>query len=448
MTKMKSTAFLLALALLLTGCNNDSDWDGDIDLAPYPDETGVLVDGLRKANMTPFIMPQEGTKEYDYYNGLLRTEEFCFPGRLYLQGSTDEGEIIIRLSNTVLREGTGLLQAQPGERKLIFAVAMTEDGDSLLKVDKETGQETVLYRTEGGIISRMAESRYGKYICFTAGKKVLLLNTCTDEVELIGECEGTIYALKSSYSSFSWTDSTGKSFSYSLEPEESDTTTDKLYCDFRPRDDRREIFDLYLCTPETGEEELLLENITKIVYPMTLSTESNTYTDFVQVENKYIASVNRKNGYVETVYHAVSGDMELLGAASKTDESSGEEFVNGIFVREEDQVIWVDVRSFAATPQFRLENGLMESDLGTFEYEFYPAPFAQLSKETLMHTGLDIDFDFSRFYICDECDSDYCIWADRNGDYYWYHPHSGENEEIEFTVATALLIFPFISQRD
>ena len=453
MNMKTSAAYILAFALLLTGCNNGgSDWDGNIDLAPDPIETegGISVDGLRKADMTPFIMPREGTKEYDHYNSLLRTEEVCFPGRLYLQGRTYEGEVIVRLSNTIFREGTGLLQAQPGERRLIFAVAITEDGDSLMKVDKETGQETVMYHAEGGVISRMVCDQYGEFICFTIGRKVLLLNTCTNEVEVIGECEGSIMTLRSSHSSFIWMDSKGKSFGYSLvESEENDTTTDehqhheRYDYTYRPQEDQPEIFDLYLCCLDSEDEVLLLENITKAVYPW-VPMGSVVYTDLVQVENKYIASVNIRNGDIEQVYSAVSGDMELLGAASMTDDSSGKDYINGFFVREEDYVIWVDGRNFTATPQFRLENGLLENDSG--ECEFYCAPFAQLSNEIPAEYFGD-SFDRDDFYICDECDNDYCIWADGNGDYYWYHPHSGENEEIEFTVCSRLP-FAFISKRD
>ena len=75
--------------------------------------------------------------------------------------------------------------------------------------------------------------------------------------------------------------------------------------------------------------------------------------------------------------------------------------------------------SFEAEVLFELENGLSKMN-------FYPYAESQLAY------GFLEDEDTSDFYICEECSlkENYFIWADNDMNWFWYHPHSGENEPI------------------
>lgn len=428
-------------ALLLAGCNNNSG--EEIDLSPIPIETDndrLTLDSLRKSEMTPFIMPQYGTEEYDYYSSLLTWGDPCIPGRLYLQCMVNRNEsAILLLTNIAFREEMGIYSYQPWDRKMIYAVAAGENGDRLMKVDQETGKATLLYYAKAEAIRFMMELD-DCYIYFSSGSRILYLNIYTDEVMTLAECEGEVSDLAYTHDSIAWADGNGNYFLYDREKEEGvPVDYDELFPFYEQyyytfRDGGDGISTLYLVTDKTGEEELIADNITVVLY----ATVSLMYA---QVGNDRIISVNGTEGGIETVYRARTEDMELINIDVRTDENSGESYAKRLFVREEREIVQVDLETFEAETLFTLENGLADANYG--EREFYSFDFAEHSLTML--SANENEYDLDKFYICEECDGDYCLWVDSDRNWFWYHPHSRENEEVE---VIEVRLYAYITQRD
>lgn len=434
MKKLTDIICIFAAALLLAGCNSGSG--EEIDLSPDPIETEeerLTLDSLRKSEMNPFIMPQYGTEEYDYYSSMLSWGDPCIPGKLYLQCTVNRNEsAILLLSDIDFREETGMYNFQPWDRKKIYAVAVGKDGeegDSLMKVDQENGEETVLYHADGEEIRFMMNQGY--YIYFSSGSRILYVNIYTDEVETLAECEGEVTDLAYTLNSIAWADGDGKYFLYDQEKEEGvPIDYDELFpfnelYHYYFRDGEDGISTLYLVTEKTGEEELIEDNITVVLY-------ASVRLIYAQVGNDRIISVNNRNGDMETVYYAQTEDMELLNASVIMDEPTENVYVSGLFVREEQDIVRVDLDTMETKTLFRLENGLAEDNYGG--HELYGCLFAENSLDVLMRIENELDMD--KFYICEDCDRDYCIWEDKDLNWFWYHPHSGENEEVEVTMVS------------
>ena len=436
--KWISLMAVIAAAVLFCGCNNKSG--EEIDLAPFPIETEntrASLDELRRSAMTPFIMPKEDNEEYQYYSSLLTWGDDCVPGQLYLLSKVDSSsEAILKISDRSFRIETGLVNIQPNDRLKIYAVAITDEGDCLLKIDQETGEETVLYSASGRTIEYMASAgdlyflsslHEHPYLYFSDGSSIMQFNFYTEEIITVAEAQ--VQYLTVSGGELVWQDKEGEYYQYDDETGENLPTTynrfnDKYFYDFHPREDDPEKYDLYLVTKETCDEELIQENITNILYAFT-----NVITTYAQVGNEYIISVNNTDGDIETVYNAVTDDMELIGAATRSQAASQNMQLEGIYVRDGQEVVRVDGETLEAGTLFPLENGLSQ-----FEH----SPFAQDNRSMFVYlydqddTGLNPE----DFYICEECDGNdltYCVWADKDGNWFWYHPHSGDNEEIEVT---------------
>ena len=417
---------MLGLTLLLAGCNNDNNNHGEeIDLAPDPiqtEEERLTLDSLRRSGMTPFIMPQYGTEDYEYYSSLLTWGDECIPGKLYLKCMVSRTEeAILLLSDLDFRIETGMYNFQPWDRLMIYAVAVGEDGDSLVKVDQEMGQDTTLYHADGERIRFMIG---GSKIYFSSGSRILDLNIYTNEVETFAECEGEVSDLAATLDSIAWADGNGNYFLYDYEKkegvpidyEELFPFRERYYYFFRDKEDG--ISTLYLVTRETDEEELIEDNIKAVLY-------ASVNQIYAQVGNECIIYVDNTYGNVETVYNAVTDDMELFGCAEK--QSAGSEDGWLIYVREGDELVMLDSETHEVSTLFQLENGLSDFMNASIVTEYQAA-------------SADFNYDFIEgvsyedFYICDECADNYLhylIWADKDKDWFWYHPHSGENERIE-----------------
>lgn len=432
-----------AAALLLAGCNSGSG--EEIDLSPDPIETEeerLTLDSLRKSNMNPFIMPGYGTEEYDYYSSMLTWGDECIPGKLYLQCTVNRNEsAILLLSDIIFKEAAGLYSYQPWDRKMIYAVAVGEDGeegDSLLKVDQETGQDTTLYHVDGEAIDFMIN--LGHYIYFSSGSRILYVNLYTDEVDLFVECEGEVTDLAYTLDSIAWAEGDGKYFLYDREEKEGvPINYDELfpfnelyYYIFRNCEDGTE--QLYLVTAETDEEELIADNVTRVLY-------ASVRLMYAQVGNDRIISVNNRDGNIETVYYAQTEDTELLSVSVIMDEPTENVYVSGLFLREGQDIVRADLDATETKTLFRLENGLAEDSYGG--RELYGCQFAENSLDMLMRIENELDMD--KFYICEDCDRDYCIWADKDRNWFWYHPHSGENEDVEVTMVSGCA---YITQKE
>lgn len=438
--KMKTGIIGMITALLLTGCSTNSG--EEIDLAPMPIETEeprLTLNSFRRSEMTPFIMPQYGTEDYDYYSSLLSWGDECVPGKLYLLCRVSQTEeAILLLSDTVFKVETGMYNFLPWERKQIYAVTAEESGDTLMKVDQETGQETVLYHAEGERIDHMAADSFTPHdFYFTSGNKVMQLNIYTDEVTELTEIEGEFSDLELALNSVAWVDGEGNYFQYYYETGEVvETTYEELHpfgegywYYFIDRDGEPDVCDLYLANWETGEEELIMENITSMLY-------ASVSLIYAQVGTDSIISVNNENGDIETVYYAKTDDMELVHVSAKIDG----EYADELYVREGEEIVRIDLDTLEAETLFSLENGLMKVVYGG--YVFHDSNFVEYSLEVL--DSNEFGYDMDKFYICGECDGDYCLWADKDRNWFWYHPHSGENEGVEVSTVTG---YAFITQR-
>lgn len=446
MKKLTGIICVIAAAVLLfTGCSTNNG--EEIDLSPMPietDEERLSLESLRKSEMNPFIMPQYGTEEYDYYSSLLSWGDECIPGKLYLECMVNRNDkAILLLSDTVFKEETGIYSFQPWDRKKIYAVAVSEDGDSLMKVDQETGEETVLYHNQGESINHMVANVFTPHeFYFNSGSRIIQLNIYTNEVTVLTELEGEVSDLDITLNSVAWADSDGNYFWYYYETGEIEQITyDELYpfnelymYDFREREDNT--YDLYLVTWETEEEELILENITGILY-------ASVSLIYAQVGNEYIISVDKRGGDIETVYYAMTEDMELVHVSTQTDEDSGKEYASELYVREGEDIVRIDLDTLEAKTLFSLENGLFKVVYGG--HDFYDSRFVEYSLEVLSRNESEYDHDLDKFYICGDCNGDYCLWADADRNWFWYHPHSGENERVEVAMASG---YAFITKRD
>lgn len=438
---MKKLMCILVLVLLLAGCKGNNNHGEEIDLAPDPIQTEeparLTLDSLRKSSMTPFIMPQYGTEDYDYYSSLLTWGDECIPGKLYLKCAVSRTEeAILLLSDLDFRIETGMYNFQPWDRRMIYAVAVGEDGDSLVKVDQETGQDTTLYHVDGERIRFMLKDGN---IYFSSGSRILCLNIYTDEVETFAECEGEVSDLAATLGSIAWADGGGNYFLYDYEKgegvpidyEELFPFHERYYYFFRDQEDG--ISTLYLVTRETDEEELIEDNIKAVLYASVnqiyaqVGNEYITYVDdtYAQVGNECIIYVDNTYGNIETVYNAVTDDMELIGCAKKQPADFEDRWL--IYVREGDELVVLDSETQETSTLFRLENGLSDLMNASIVTECQAA-------------SANFDYNFIEgvsdqdFYICGECADNNLpcfIWADKDKDWFWYHPHSGDNERIE-----------------
>lgn len=456
MKKGKCLAFVLAL--LLTACSSGGE---DIDLAPFPmetEDTRASLDQLRRSSMDPFIMPYADTEEYEYYSSLLTWGDDCVPGQLYLLSRiSNSDEAILKISDRAFRIEAGLVNVQPFDRPMIYAVAITDGGDCLMKIDQETGQETALYSAEGKAIEHMTVSSYlsrhsslkdGDYLYFSDGENIMRLDFFSEEITVLAVCEGGVQELMLYKGQPAWQDADGAYYLYSAETGESVPVTyedlhpfsDTYYYTILAREDDPEIYDLYLQILDTTEKELILENITKTLYSFTVSGQKDVLTLYVQVGNECIVSANQSSGEIKTVYESVTGDMELLDIATRGVAVPDNRQLEGVYVRDGDDVVRVDGVTFEAGTLFHLENGMSG----------FHDDFSVRENRTMLYADSTWRDDDREYYICGECDSNdlpFFIWADKDGSWFWYHSHSGVNEEIEL-IPDYWLNYYFIRQKE
>lgn len=213
-------------------------------------------------------------------------------------------------------------------------------------------------------------------------------------------------------------------------------------------------YNLYYINRETGESTLLYEHILSTAY-----YENIRYATVNGGQTPFMIAYDVTGGIdnIVTAYTAQYGELEILGHIDliKTDEGEWEDISEILghtmmIIMDGDHIL----RSFCndTEPQFEelflLENGIYDYDqvqsLYREAYHFvYTASFAkenlyflkngsliEYTEEMLMeYFGHTLD----EFYICPDCGYgyEYFIWADKDGNWFWYHPESGINEPIE-----------------
>ncbi|MCH5200168.1 MAG: hypothetical protein J1F60_04325 [Oscillospiraceae bacterium] len=218
-------------------------------------------------------------------------------------------------------------------------------------------------------------------------------------------------------------------------------------------------YKLYYKNGETGESTLLYEHVKKGAFYKDIS-----YAVVDDEQTPFMIAYNNENksendiGLV-TAYTAQYGELEILGFidAVKNDEGEWEDISEILghtmmIIRDGDHIL----RSFCndKKPQFEelfiLENGIYDYDqpqsVYKEAYHFVRTP--SFAKENLyfLKNGSLIEYTeemlmeyfghtLDEFYICPDCGDgyEYFIWADKDRNWFWYHPESGINEPIELT---------------
>lgn len=215
-------------------------------------------------------------------------------------------------------------------------------------------------------------------------------------------------------------------------------------------------YKLYHKDWETGESTLLFDHV---------KTDSAFYEDitYAVVDNgeqtPFMIAYRENEGDIDvvTAYTAQYGELEILGFIDDVKDDDGKwqrisEILGHtmIVIRDGDHIL----RSFCndMDPQFEelfiLENGIYDYDQPQSVYKeayhfAYTASYAkneflsikngymlEYTDEMMMeYFGHTLD----DFYICPECGDgyEYFIWADKDRQFYWYHPETGVNEPIE-----------------
>ena len=177
-----------------------------------------------------------------------------------------------------------------------------------------------------------------------------------------------------------------------------DRTKSKLYLLSAKKYDRDT--GLYQCAPE---HEGYYNN--RYVYAMT-----EDKSEFVRVE--------KRTSLEKVVYAPQNGRIEFFAASGYDTVSKGVYF----FLSDGKEVAGVDADSGNSYLYFSSENGVTDVKGMDFVLERYNAGAYEA-------------------YLCKDCGNSGVLWADGNGQYRWYHPHSDENTLIDFEKT----YFPFYS---
>lgn len=215
-------------------------------------------------------------------------------------------------------------------------------------------------------------------------------------------------------------------------------------------------WELYVRSMETREKTLLLDNV---IYYYANDFYTHKILAIVRSDgvNRFV-EVDERTGEVETLYEFQSGDLELLrgdfdymdeiyrfvfkdgdrifrvyGYTPEKDvvyeaQQPGLEIIGGYtvfsntwLIRDGNWVIKMSAEKLETEVLFEAENGITDAKF----FEYYAAV-----RYNMMEYYPDVDL--SELYNCEQCDNDvdYVIWSDNDGNWFWYHPHSGENTPI------------------
>ena len=199
--------------------------------------------------------------------------------------------------------------------------------------------------------------------------------------------------------------------------------------------------ELYVENAETGERKLLLDNI---IYACT--NENGNIIALVNDTNTLILEVDAKTGYYETKYTAQSGNIKVLKYGENAIYQDGNKIFSFGLKGEEDLLLLDPDDSFEffhldACDVMRVNHELLDMngeklfDLPNGLSGIYSYPFGMILNSDPADLSYSEYFpfdDFSDAYICDECvqQENYFVWEDENGNCFWYHPHSHEQEEV------------------
>lgn len=156
---------------------------------------------------------------------------------------------------------------------------------------------------------------------------------------------------------------------------------------------------------KNGKPKLLLDKKFKDVWVQGLYQDNEYVWAFT--EDNELLKVNKSSADYETLYTAQYGDIG--------------KFVVSDLVREKKVLYFIDGANDAVIYDTDSDTyDILHNDNGITD--LYWAGY----QEECSKNGKDT-------YICEECNAEgnYVIWGDNDGNYFWYHPHSGENEPLK-----------------
>ena len=131
-------------------------------------------------------------------------------------------------------------------------------------------------------------------------------------------------------------------------------------------------------------------------------------------DGEKILKVDKITGSYTVAYTPASGRVELMTPSERHGDDSGR-----LFFKDGNRLCALDPSSGQIKVCAESESGITDIKCEAFIYE-------------RINTG---GVNESDAYVCEECGSEFfVIWADGEGQYYWYHVHSGENEPIDFQL--------------
>ena len=131
-------------------------------------------------------------------------------------------------------------------------------------------------------------------------------------------------------------------------------------------------------------------------------------------DGEKILKVDKITGSYTVAYTPASGKVELMTPSERHGDNSGR-----LFFKDGNRLCALDPSLDQVTVCAESESGITDIKCETFVYE-------RINKGMVSHSDA---------YVCEKCGSEYfALWADGEGQYYWYHVHSGESEAIDFQL--------------
>ncbi len=151
------------------------------------------------------------------------------------------------------------------------------------------------------------------------------------------------------------------------------------------------------------------------LYQEYFSTSEKRYVYCVSEDKKRLIAADKVSGQVIDVYTCTENEIEMFTNASSNKSQGTVHGTEYIFFKDGGRLVFVD--SAAAKAQVvESENGISDIKVGkTFAEE-------------------RVQIGVRSPYYCEECDISGLLWADDSGQYYWYHPHLGENQPVDYAA--------------
>ncbi len=195
----------------------------------------------------------------------------------------------------------------------------------------------------------------------------------------------------------------------------------------------------------TGESTVLLDNVVD-------ADDSGNITAIVRDDSgERLQTVNANDGTVKTIYKTTEGTLSILFSDDSKAAFSDGNSLMAYFFRQKTTKTFDGLTTDEDISIYRFE----DLDLLKTKDTLYKLNFGEMTAEKLFgyDNGMSRlrlingeernslqtcfpDEDFSDSYECAECKKTLqtappFIWADDNGSWYWYHPHSGEITAVD-----------------